>query len=301
MTVNDDRAEERNDARKEPQPGVVLEWLKVLLPVLVSWPSVGLIVAVLFHEPLSGLIDRFSQSTQGKAELGPFKIELGAPVLPPEYRAQTPQQSQEVIDLSTTIGRIGDTGPEGTTVGFALAYAIQAAARARGRSELDVSARGIYTLAKRFDEFPGEDYEGTSLLGGLQAAKSAGVYSAKEWPYAQKVVPSGAVKPILKIKEFAQANTITQILGALRAGKVVAASILVTSDFDNPSKDGRVILKLPLRELGLKAIAIVGYNPSTAEFKFANDWGTGWGAQGFGFIKDTDLARIIKDGYTVDL
>ena len=300
MAVNDENTK-RDDAQKEPQSGVVLDWVKVLLPVLISWPMVGLIVAVLFYEPLGGLIDRFSQSTQGKAEFGLLKIELGAPVLPPEFRTQAPQPSEDVIDLSTTIGRIGDTGPEGTTVGFALAYAIQAAAKARGQSDLDVSARGIYTLAKRFDEFPGEDYEGTSLLGGLQAAKSVGVYSAKEWPYAEKAIPSDAVKPILKVKAFAQASAITQILDALRAGKVVAAAILVTSDFDNPSKDGRVILKLPLRELGLKSIAIVGYNPRTAEFKFANDWGAGWGAQGFGLIKDTDLAKIIKDGYSVAL
>jgi hypothetical protein len=299
VTVNEEKTE-RDDANKVPRSGIVLEWVKILLPVLVSWPTVALIVAVLFYEPLGGLIDRFSHSTQGKAELGPLKIELGPPVLPPEYRERGPQPSEPVIDLSTHIGRIGDTGPEGTTVGFALAYTIQAAVRAGGRSDLDVSARGIYTLAKRFDEFPGEDYEGSSLSGGLQAARSVGVYSAKEWPYAAKAMPSG-VKPIMKVKSFTQASSITEILDSLRADKVVAASILVTSDFDKPSEDGRVILRLPLRQLGQKGIAIVGYNPNTAEFKFANDWGAGWGAQGYGLIKDTDLAKIIKDGYTVDL
>ncbi|WP_137939901.1 C1 family peptidase [Chitinivorax sp. B] len=286
---------------KDTRPGLILEWVKVLLPVFVSWPAVGLVTAVLFHDSLSGLIARFSQSTDGKAELGPLKIELGAPVLPPQFRTPTPARPEEVIDLSTSIGPIGDTGPEAATVGFTVAYAIQSKAASIGKQHVTVSPRGIYMLAKQFDEFQGEDYQGTSLLGALKAAQSVGIYLASDWPYSLKTLPNNSVKPAFKLKSFAQTKSISQVLDALRSGNVVAAAIEVPNDFDTPGKGGKVTVKLPLRTLGLKTIAIVGYDTNTAEFKFANDWGTNWGAQGFGTIKDTDLARILMDGYTVDL
>ncbi|CAN7433502.1 MULTISPECIES: C1 family peptidase [unclassified Variovorax] len=276
-----------------------LEWARLLLPVLVSWPLVVLVVAYLFHDTLGGLITRFAQSTEGKAELGPFKMELGKPVLPPQYRPQTADPRQDEIDLSSAIGKIGDTGPEGTTVGFSVAYAIQAAASEAGK-EVVVSPRGIYVLSKKYDEWPGENYEGSSLLGAVKAAKEEGVYLEKDWPYDQKTVPVGK-KPAFKLKSYAQAKSITAILNALREKKVVALTVQVTEDFDHVSKEGRVTIKLPLRDLGRKTITIVGYDAKTAEFKFANDWGTGWGSGGFGWIKDTDLARILDDGYTVEL
>ncbi|WP_367847806.1 C1 family peptidase [Rhodoferax sp. WC2427] len=296
---------EKDDRTKAETPAggstnLALEWAKVLLPALISWPLAGVAIALLFQSSITSLADRFSQSTESMAEIGPVKIKFGAPVLPPQYRTSAPQVPTEIIDLSSSIGEVGDTGPEGTTVGFALAYAIQARAAKNGQKGLQVSARGIYSLAQKFDEFPGETYEGTSLLGGLQGMKKVGVYLLKDWPYASKEPPKASVKPAFKISAFRQAKSIPEILSALRDGNVVAATIEITGDFDHPEKDGRVILKLPLQTQGGKAIAIVGYNAATAEFKFANDWGAAWGQNGFGLIKDTDLARILVDGYTVD-
>jgi hypothetical protein len=258
-------------------------------------------MAIMFHRPINGVIDRFAQSTDGRAELGPIKIQLGAPVLPPQYRPTVAEPASEIIDLSANIGKIGDTGPEGTTVGFSVAYAIQAKSYSEGRRDLVVSPRGIYTLAKRHDEYPGEDYEGTSLLGALRAGRTLGVYLEKDWPYSLKAPPPASVKPAFKLQGFTQTKTVSQVLDALRSGQVVVASVSVTSDFDSPSKDGKVVLKLPLTTIGLKTIAIVGYETKSAEFKFANDWGTGWGANGFGRIKDSDLTKIMQDGYTVEL
>ena len=55
----------------------MLEWLKVLGPIILSWPVVGLVIALIFRKPLLGLLERFSNSSGGKAEIGPLKIELG--------------------------------------------------------------------------------------------------------------------------------------------------------------------------------------------------------------------------------
>lgn len=55
----------------------MLEWTKVLGPILISWPVFGLVIVVLFRKPLLMLIERFSSATGSKAEIGPLKIELG--------------------------------------------------------------------------------------------------------------------------------------------------------------------------------------------------------------------------------
>ena len=55
----------------------MLEWFKVLGPIILSWPVVGLVIALVFRKPLLGLFERFSNSSGSKAEIGPLKIELG--------------------------------------------------------------------------------------------------------------------------------------------------------------------------------------------------------------------------------
>lgn len=51
----------------------MLEWFKVV----VSWPVVGLVTVLVFRKPLLGFLERFSNSSGSKAEIGPLKIELG--------------------------------------------------------------------------------------------------------------------------------------------------------------------------------------------------------------------------------
>ena len=280
---------------------VILEWVKVLGPILLSWPMVALLVVILFKSPLLKLMDRFTETGGSKAEIGPIKIELGNPVLPPQYRSRAVERVQEGIDLSSEIGEIGDTGPEGTTVGFSIAYALQAAVKVKTNESVKLSPRGIYVLAKKYDEWPGEDYEGTSVVGGLEAVREIGAYLEKDWPYGSKSKPKTARKPSYKISAYSELKGIEQILNALREKKVIVAAIQVTDDFDKTDTDGKVTIKLPLKSIGAKTISIVGYNEETAEFKFANDWGTAWGNGGFGLIKDTDLSRIMQNAYVLDL
>lgn len=58
-------------------------------PLVFSWPVAALIIALIFRRPLLRLLDRFTASDQGKAEIGPIKIELG----------KLAEQGQEVFAL----------------------------------------------------------------------------------------------------------------------------------------------------------------------------------------------------------
>jgi hypothetical protein len=279
----------------------LLEWIKVLGPIILSWPMVALLVVIIFRVPLLRLIDKFLDTPGSKAQIGSISIELGNPVLPPQYRSETVPEVQEIIDLSAEIGEIRSTGPEGTTVGFAIAYALQAAVKEKVKQRITLSPRGIYVMAKQYDDWPGEDYEGTSVIGGLKAVQEVGAYSEDDWPYTSKSKPKTARKVAYKISAYSELKGIDQILSALRTNKVIVATIQVTNDFNKTDGEGRVTVKLPLKTLGAKVITIVGYNKESAEFKFANDWGKDWGKDGFGLIKDTDLVRIMQSAYTIDL
>jgi hypothetical protein len=55
----------------------MLEWIKVVGPLVVSWPVVALILGVLFRKSLVSLFTRLTDSPGGSAEIGPIKIALG--------------------------------------------------------------------------------------------------------------------------------------------------------------------------------------------------------------------------------
>ena len=56
---------------------MILEWVKAIGSLLISWPVVVLIMALLFRKQLLLLVERFRESDEGKIELGSVKIELG--------------------------------------------------------------------------------------------------------------------------------------------------------------------------------------------------------------------------------
>src|SRR5688572_15007850 len=66
-----------------------------------------------------------------------------------------------------------DQGSEGACVGFAWAHELNA--RPVVVPDIDAAdARSIYTDARKMDEWPGEDYEGTSVLAGAKVVQAAG-------------------------------------------------------------------------------------------------------------------------------
>ena len=279
----------------------VLEWIRVVGPIVVSWPAIGLIAVLLFRKPLLGVIERFSQSQEGEAELGPLKIKLGAPVLPPQYSKAPTEQRSETIDLSDTIGRIGDQGPEGTVVGFTVAYAMQSAIKIGRGEEIVLSPRSIYVAARKASKLPKDVDTGATLVAALNAVKKTGAYLESEWPYSSKTGPAAGTKPAYRISSYQPLDGIAAILSALRADKVVLVGLIVTEDFLSPdaSKTGKIVARLPLKVVGGHSVCLVGYDEKEAEFKFANSWGKQWGKQGFGFIRDSDLSKLLGEAYTV--
>ena len=67
-----------------------------------------------------------------------------------------------------------DQGREGACTGFAMAAVINFL-RAKKKQYALVSPRMLYELARRYDEWPGEDYDGSSARGAIKGWVKHGV------------------------------------------------------------------------------------------------------------------------------
>lgn len=76
-----------------------------------------------------------------------------------------------------------DQGREGACTGFGLATIANYLLRVRGQNPTadEVSAWMLYAMAKRYDEWPGEEYEGSSARGAMKGWFKHGLCALALW------------------------------------------------------------------------------------------------------------------------
>lgn len=164
-----------------------------------------------------------------------------------------------------------DQGREGACTGFGTAKAIgQTPLR---RSVDDRLALGIYRRAKELDEWPGTDYEGSSVLAAMKAAKEAGLISAYYWATS-----------------LIQMQHAVCHLGSLVIGVNWYEGMVI------PDKNGRIY---PVGDLvGGHAICVGGIDMKRGAFVLHNSWGRSWGGDsgapdGSAFLSFADTERLV--------
>src|SRR6476659_9679536 len=77
-----------------------------------------------------------------------------------------------------------DQGHEGACTGFGLATVVHYLLRTRRvvPDRAEVSPWMLYDMARRYDEWPGENYEGASARGAMKGWQKHGVCSKANWP-----------------------------------------------------------------------------------------------------------------------
>lgn len=199
--------------------------------------------------------------------------------------------------------KILDQGAEGACTGFGLAAVINHL-NAMQSNPLQVSARMLYEMARRFDEWPGEAYEGSSCRGAITGWYHMGVCSEEKWPYH---VNESSSFTLDKAKD-ARSNTIgayyrvqkniVDMHAALNEVGVLYVSANVHSGWYS---DNIVNGRIPYRDesIGGHAFAIVGYN--TEGFWVQNSWGSNWGDDGFALWSYEDWIKNVSDAWVVRL
>ncbi len=77
-----------------------------------------------------------------------------------------------------------DQGQQGACTGFGLATVVHYLLRARKRvpDDHEISPYMLYDLARRYDEWAGENYEGSSCRGAMKGWQKHGVCQLSLWP-----------------------------------------------------------------------------------------------------------------------
>lgn len=194
-----------------------------------------------------------------------------------------------------------DQGDNGACSGYALASVInyllwkQKDKEEKSTTEL-VSSKMLFNLARIYDEWEGEDYEGSSCRGAMKGWHKHGVCSQDYWEFEHEEPLKGwednSIERPLGAYYRVNKDSISDIQSALcEVGALyVSASIHDGWWKLNDNKDKEVVeveQDLPKIEYqafskGNHAFVIVGY--TRQGFIIQNSWGKGWGNCGFAIL-----------------
>lgn len=188
-----------------------------------------------------------------------------------------------------------DQGTEGACTGFGLATVVHYLLRKR-RVVPDpkaVSPRMLYDMARRYDEWPGEKYEGSSARGAMKGWHKHGVCSEKHWRYQDpqdKPLFGRRYEDALSrpLGAYLRVNhkDIVAMHSAISEVGILYATGEVHSGWDRIGSDGIIHYDTTVDVLGGHAFAIVAYDEKG--FWIQNSWDTDWGYRGFGLVSYDD-------------
>jgi hypothetical protein len=180
---------------------------------------------------------------------------------------------------------VSDQGREGACVGHGhMGRSINAPIRsaAKGTTDNDVSAMShrVYKEAQHVDEWPGEDYDGTSVLAGAKVMARDGLYESYWWAFnidsvllaIAYVGPVVLGIPWLDTMFEPRPSGLLDCTGDIAGGHCIRAR--------------GVRLRARLYKEGLDPIEVV---------RLTNSWGRSYGINGDAYIKLDDLAMLLED------
>lgn len=215
----------------------------------------------------------------------------------------------------TEAGLILDQGQEGACTGFGLAcVANYLRWRSAGMPKKleSVSPRMLYHFARRYDEYEGEDYDGSSCRGALKGWYHNGVCLESRWRYAEgaESLPTQgwdreAIEHTLGVYYRIDPKAITDLQAAIMEVGAIFVSAYTHKGWDKvrtSAKAPKNHADLPLIDFdgrpsrkGGHAFALVGFN--RIGFVIQNSWGAAWGAGGFAVIGYGDWLAHAMDAW----
>ncbi|HNQ03137.1 MAG TPA: C1 family peptidase [Thiobacillaceae bacterium] len=218
------------------------------------------------------------------------------------------------------VPEILDQGNEGACTGFALAAVANFLLHSQGQKRR-VSPRMLYELARRYDEWPGEWYEGSSARGAMKGWLRHGVANRSLWrddQHGANHMTQDVVRDAMQCPGGAYYRVnhrqVRDMHAALTEVGILYATLMVHDGWMEPGprtisvpyvRNGRQArLKLPIitrqgqADSG-HAVAIVGYGEHG--FIIQNSWGVGWGANGFALLPYEDYMLHATDVWVAQL
>ncbi len=191
-----------------------------------------------------------------------------------------------------------DQGTEGACTGFGLATVVHYLLRTRDiiRDDAEVSPRMLYNMARRYDEWPGEKYSGSSARGAMKGWHKHGVCSRKHWVYDRKLegqdgkLYNKRYEEALRRPLGAYFRVNHKDLVAMHAAMTEVGILYATSQvhegWQNVGRDGVINWEPGTPIIGGHAFAVVAYDHRG--FWIQNSWADDWGMDGFAQISYDD-------------
>jgi len=201
---------------------------------------------------------------------------------------------------------IRDQGQEGSCTGFGLAAVIDGLIREADRRHdgraITVSTRMLYEMARRYDEWPGESYAGSSCRGAIKGWYNMGVCREEFYPNGTESDEGFTVAAAKDARNntigayYRLGGRISDYHSALAEVGAIFCSANVHEGWEKNQVDSRTGL-IPFREksIGGHAFAIVGYDDQG--FWIQNSWGKSWGKEGTALWSYEDWLVNVQDAW----
>lgn len=204
---------------------------------------------------------------------------------------------------------VRNQGKEGSCTGFGLSTVANYLLLTREVEpcKVPMSPRMLYEMAKRYDEWPGESYSGSSARGAMKGWHKHGVCAESHWPYIendtdQKLTYERAENAReYPLGAYFRVNhkDLVAMHAALAEVGILFATANVHDGWKNPGSNGFIKYGLKSKPLGGHAFAIVAYDK--LGFWIQNSWSTVWGKDGFAHISYDDWLENSMDVWVARL
>ena len=164
----------------------------------------------------------------------------------------------------------GDQGQTPECVAFAWTHWLEDGPIEQPDPPPIVDPDWLYHQAQLVDEWPGTNYDGTSVRAGAKVLSSKGFISAYHW-----------------------ATTLSEVVETiLEQGPMVVGTNWYNDMFD-PDPAGFIRVHGSLA--GGHAWVLNGCNTEKELFRMKNSWGRSWGSRGAAFITFKDFERLLNE------
>ncbi len=223
-----------------------------------------------------------------------------------------PSLVEQYLEKYCADGMILDQGDEGACTGFGLGACINylhwerwQRAGTQGPRPARVSTRMLYHMAKLYDEWPGEDYDGSSCRGAMKGWHHHGVCDEVLWPYRKRFTDpkegwqqDAAVRPLGAYYRVNK-DSIVDMQAAIQEVHAISVSATVHEGWWLKKADSLPVIDASGAEAGGHAFALVGYNAEG--FIVQNSWGPDWGYRGFAILTYPDWVKNGMDAWVAVL
>lgn len=205
----------------------------------------------------------------------------------PVSAALDPNKKYRPRSYTWKLNKYLDQGQEGACVGFGFSHELAAEPQVV-QNVTNETARTLYKAAQKIDEWPGENYDGTSVLAGAKVCTSNGYYSAYHWGLTteETVKAVGYFGPAVIGTNWYEAMFNTNGMGFIHPiGRLIGGHCLTIVG---------VKIKYKKRFFNWFCRTWDDVDLNESYFILHNSWGQSWGVNGRAYLYLSDFEKLLQ-------